>query len=284
LLRRAACANIRGMVASAATRSRPKRPPPDPFGYDPAFHARVRPFVEILYRRYWRVQTDGLEHVPEIGPALIVSNHSGGIPFDASMIGTAIDLEHTQHRLVRFLYDRFVADMPLVGDFYNRLGSTVASFQNARRLLETGALVGIFPEGVEGVAKGIAQRYRLQPFHTGFVRLALMLRVPIIPTAVVGAEEIYPVIGKWERLGPLKQMLNVPYLPITPLFPLFGLFGVIPLPTKWHIRFGAPIRFYEHRGAPRTVPRKTVRTLAEGVRRQIQTMVHELLAERESIF
>lgn len=272
------------MSAPAAARSRPKRSRPDPFGYDPAFHARVRPLVEFLYRRYWRVQTDGLEHVPASGPALIVSNHSGGIPFDASMIGTAIDLEHPQHRLVRFLYDRFVADMPLMGDFYNRLGSAVASFQNARRLLEAGALVGIFPEGVEGVAKGIAQRYRLQPFHTGFLHLSLMLRVPIIPAAVVGAEEIYPVIGKWERLGPLKQLLNVPYLPVTPLFPLFGPLGVIPLPTKWHIRFGAPIRFYEQRRLPRAVPRKTVRTLAERVRRQIQTMVHALLAERESIF
>jgi 1-acyl-sn-glycerol-3-phosphate acyltransferase len=256
----------------------------DLFGYDPEFHARIRPLAELLYRRYWRVHTDGLENIPGSGAALIVGNHSGGIPFDASMIATAIDLDHPQHRLLRFLYDRFVADMPLMGDFYNRLGATVASFANARRLLESGALVGIFPEGVEGVAKGIGQRYRLQRFHTGFVRLSLLLRVPIIPTAVVGAEEIYPVVGKWERLGPLKPILNVPYVPITPLFPLFGLLGVIPLPTKWHIRFGAPIRLYEKRRVPRRPQAKTARALAEGVRRTIQAMVHELLAERDSIF
>src|SRR6202158_92832 len=256
----------------------------DPFGYDPAFHRRVRPYAELLYRRYWRVQTDGLEHVPGVGPAIIVANHSGGIPFDASMIGTSIDLEHPQHRLVRFLYDRFVAQMPLMGDFYNRLGSAVASFQNARGLLERGDLVGLFPEGVEGVAKGIAQRYRLQPFHTGFVRLSLLLRVPIIPTAVVGAEEIYPIIGKWQRLGPLKELLHVPYVPVTPLFPLFGLFGMIPLPTKWHMRFGAPIRLYDNRRMTRMPPRKTVEAYAERVRRRIQAMVHKLLAERESIF
>jgi len=256
----------------------------DPFGYDPAFQARVRPLAEFLYRRYWRVQTDGLEHIPASGAALIVSNHSGGIPFDASMIGTAVDLDHPQHRLVRFLYDRFVAAMPLVGEFYDRMGSTVASFQNARRLLEMGALVGLFPEGVEGVAKGIWQSYRLQRFHTGFVRLSLQLRVPIIPTAVVGAEEIYPVIGKWERLGPLKQLLNVPYVPVTPLFPLFGILGMVPLPTKWHIRFGAPICFYSTPRFAKSAAPKTVRLLAERVRTQIQGMVHELLAERESVF
>ncbi len=274
-------------TASSAVRSSKrarKRPPPDPFGYDRELHNKVRPFGELLYRRYWRVQADGLEHVPDSGAALIVGNHSGGIPFDATMIGTAIDLEHPQHRLVRFLYDRFVAAMPLIGDFYNRMGSVVASSENARRLLERGDLVGIFPEGVAGVAKGIAQRYRLQPFHSGFVRLSLSLRVPIIPTAVVGAEEIYPVIGKWERLGWLKELLNVPYVPVTPLFPLFGVFGMIPLPTKWHIRFCEPIHLYEGHQSQRGLQAKTVHAMAEQVRRHVQAMVHELLAERESIF
>ncbi|MFQ5666863.1 MAG: lysophospholipid acyltransferase family protein [Candidatus Binatia bacterium] len=256
----------------------------EPVGYNPAFHARVRPIAEFFYRRYWRVQTDGLENVPGSGAALLVSNHSGGIPFDAVMIGTAIDLEHPQHRLVRFLYDRFVAAMPLVGEFYNRLGSRVASFQNARELLEAGALVGIFPEGVAGVAKGIWESYRLQTFHSGFVRLSLLLRVPIIPVAVVGAEEIYPVIGKWQRLGPLKDLLQVPYVPVTPLFPILGPLGMIPLPTKWHIRFGAPIRFYDSQRLPRRPQPKTIRGLAERVRRRVQAMTHQLLAERESIF
>lgn len=269
-------------VKPRAARGTAKRA--DPFGYDPAFHERVRPLAEFLYDHYWRVRTDGLEHIPANGPALIVGNHSGGIPFDASMVATAIDLEHPQHRLLRFLYDRFVADMPLVGDFYNRLGSTVASFQNARDLLERGELVGIFPEGVAGVAKSIQQRYRLQPFHTGFVRLSTLLRVPIIPVAIVGAEEIYPVIGKWERLGPLKRLLNVPYVPVTPLFPLFGLVGMIPLPTKWQIRFGPPIRFDDGPEGGRHAGPKVVRSRVHQVRRQIQAMLHQLLAERESIF
>jgi 1-acyl-sn-glycerol-3-phosphate acyltransferase len=256
----------------------------DPFGYDPEFFARVRPLGEFLYRRYWRVQTEGLDNIPDVGPALIVGNHSGGIPFDATMIVAAVDLDHPQHRLVRFLYDPFVAAMPAIGDFYNRTGSVVASMANARRLLENGNLVGIFPEGVQGVAKGIWRRYHVQPFHTGFVRLSLSLRVPIVPAAVVGAEEIYPVIGKWERLGPLKQVLNVPYVPLTPLFPWFGLLGVIPLPTRWHIRFGAPLRLYEGLGSGRASSTRTVRGLAERVRRQVQSMLHEMLAARDSFF
>jgi 1-acyl-sn-glycerol-3-phosphate acyltransferase len=278
-------ANIRPMPLSAvAPARRQPRQHRDPFGYDPAFHARVRPLAEFFYRRYWRVHTEGFENVPASGAALIVSNHSGAIPFDASMIGTAIDLDHPQHRLVRFLYDRFVAAMPLMGDFYNRMGSAVASFHNGRRLLEMGALVGIFPEGVDGVAKGIWRSYRLQRFHTGFVRLSLLLRVPIIPTVVVGAEEIYPVIGKWERLGPLKDVLNVPYVPVTPLFPWLGLLGVIPLPTQWHIRFGAPIRLYADQRLPRNPPPKILRELTERVRVRMQSMLHELLAVRQSIF
>jgi 1-acyl-sn-glycerol-3-phosphate acyltransferase len=272
------------MSTAAAASTRRRNIQPDPFGYDPAFHARVRPVVEFLYRRYWRVQTDGLEHVPASGPALIVGNHSGAIPLDASMIATAIDLEHPQHRLVRFLYDRFVAAMPLVPELYRRLGSTVASSANARRLLEMGELVGLFPEGVAGVAKGVWQSYRLRPFHTGFVRLSLQLRVPIIPTAVVGAEETYPVIGRLERLGPLKELLNVPYLPVTPLFPWLGPLGMVPLPTKWRIRFGPPMHLWESRRLPRRPQAHTIRTLAERTRRHIQAMVHDVLAERDSVF
>ena len=272
------------MPASETATRRRRKPPPDPFGYDPQFQARVRPYAEFFYRRYWRVQTEGLEHIPGAGPALLVGNHSGGIPLDAAMIGAAVDLEHPEHRLVRFLYDRFVAAMPLMGDFYNRLGSVIASFDNAHSLLTQGHLVGVFPEGVAGVAKGIGNRYRLQPFHTSFVRLSLRLRVPIIPTAVVGAEETYPVIGKLQRLGPLKELLNVPYLPVTPLFPLFGVLGVVPLPTRWRIRFGAPIRPYEGRGTSRLPPKRTIERLAEQTRLQIQSMLHTLLAERESIF
>jgi 1-acyl-sn-glycerol-3-phosphate acyltransferase len=275
-----AAARTEGGIARRATLAGAS----DPFGYDPEFMARLRPLLEFFYRRYWRVQTDGLEHIPAAGAALLVGNHSGGIPLDAGMVVAAVDLEHPQQRVVRFLYDRFVAAMPLMGQLYDRMGSVLASFDNARRLLEMGELVGIFPEGVQGVAKGIWRRYELQPFHSGFVRLSLTLRVPIIPVAVVGAEETYPVIGKWEHLGPLKQLLGVPYVPVTLLFPWLGALGMVPLPTKWHIRFGAPIRFYAEARLRRPPTRATAARLAERVRRHVQAMVHELLAQRESIF
>ncbi len=264
--------------------SRRNRPVTDPFGYDAEFHQQVRPALEFLYRRYWRVRTDGIDHVPASGPVLVVGNHSGGIPFDAAMLAMALEIEQPgSPRLLRFLYDRFVADMPLVGTAYNRFGAVLASYANGCALLERGDVVGLFPEGVAGVAKGIGQRYRLQPFHTGFIRMSLTYRVPIVPVVVVGAEEIYPVVGKLKPTGAIKALLNVPYVPVTPFFPLFGPLGAIPLPSKWHIRFGKPIELYRD---PRWQPdhRKQVRQLAEGVRRQLQEMIHTLLAERESMF
>jgi len=256
----------------------------DPFGVDPALLQRTRPLSEFLYRCYWRVRTEGIENVPRTGAALIIANHSGGLPLDAGMIAAAVAIEHPQHRLVRFLYGRFVAEMPVVAELFNRLGATVASVENARRLLKMGAVVGLFPEGVEGVAKSIWRRYELQPFHSSFIRLSLALRVPIIPAAVVGAEEAYPVIGKLDRLGPLRKILNVPYIPVTPLFPWLGVLGMIPLPTKLYIRFGAPLRYYSDIRLRRPQHDTAVRKLAEQARRHVQAMVDELLAERESIF
>jgi 1-acyl-sn-glycerol-3-phosphate acyltransferase len=270
-------------VARASTVKKTSTPAVDPFGYDPEFHASVRPISEFFYRTYWRVHTDGLENIPATGAALIVGNHSGGIPFDAAMITAAVDLEHPQHRLVRYLYDKFVEGMPLVGDAYRRLGSLPASVDNARLLLRHHELVGIFPEGVAGVAKGVMQRYRLQPFRSSFVRLAVEENVPLIPVTVVGAEEIYPIVGKLTTLGGLTQLLSVPYIPVTPLFPLLGPLGVIPLPTKWHIRFGEPI--WLTKDAPKASARKVwYRSTAERIRRDMQATLHQMLAQRESMF
>jgi 1-acyl-sn-glycerol-3-phosphate acyltransferase len=254
----------------------------DPFGYDPVFHRQVRPILEFLYRRYFRVHTEGIEHLPASGPVLVVSNHSGGIPFDAAMLATAIELEHPQPRLLRFLYDRFAAEMPFVGTAYNRFGAVVASYANAETLLARGEAVGIFPEGIAGIGKGIGRRYRLQSFRTGFVRLSLTRRVPIVPAVVVGAEEIYPVIGKLNPNALLRELLNVPYVPVTPFFPLLGPLGAIPLPTRWLIRFAPPLHPY--RDPVRASDRRAVHRLTETVRRQMQGLLHQLLAQRSSLF
>ncbi len=272
-----------GQRVRQGSRGSQQKAPADPFGYDPAVHQRVRPLLRFLFERYWRVRVDGVEHIPGRGPAILVANHSGAIPIDASMIAAAVEFRGLHPRLVRFLYDRFVEQMPLVGSFYRKVGSVPARYANAAALLARGELVGVFPEGVAGVAKGFARRYRLQPFRTGFVRLSLSARAPIIPTAVVGAEEAYPVIGRWERLGPVGRFLGVPYLPVTPLFPWFGVLGAIPLPTRWYIRFGAPVILYRDL-AHLQIRTRTARMLAQDIRRQIQQMVHELLAERPSVF
>lgn len=279
---------LRDLLPSPLSLPMPSSPPPsrrakDPFGYSRRLHDQVRPLAEFFYRRYWRVETTGVENIPSSGAALVVGNHSGAIPLDAAMLVAAVDLDHPQHRLLRFLYDPFVSGMPLVGDFYSRMGSVVASYDNARVLLRRGDLVGIFPEGVEGVAKGVGRRYQVQRFRTGFVRLSLELRVPVVPVAIVGAEETYPVIGRWTAGGLFTKLLNVPYLPVTPFFPLFGVLGVIPLPTRWRVRFGEPLHLYAEPGVDRG-SRRCVEALTERVRRQIQGMVHRLLAERNSVF
>lgn len=244
-------------------------------------HDQVRPVSEFFYRKYWRVDTSGMENIPDDGPALVVGNHSGAIPLDAAMLMTALELEHPRKRLLRFLYDPFVARMPIMGEFYNRMGAVVASYDNARTLLQRGEVVGIFPEGVEGVAKGVSRRYRLERFHTGFMRLSLELNVPIVPVAVVGAEETYPVIAKWTNTT-IGKLLNVPYVPVTPFFPLLGMAGVLPLPTRWCVRFGAPQHPYrELAGA---VSRRRIVAASDAFRRHVQGMVYQLLATRASLF
>jgi len=248
----------------------------DPFGLDPTLRQRMLPAVRFLHDKYWRVEVSGAHNLPTGGPALLLANHSGAIPFDGAMIVTAVELHRA--RTLRFLYDRFVENMGPVATFYRKAGGAVASRENALALLRLGELVLLFPEGVPGVAKTFADRYRLRQFSSGFVRLALALDVPVVPVAVVGAEEIYPVVGRAESVG---RMLGVPYVPLTPFFPLLGLLGTIPLPTKWFIRFGKPLRLSVPDGEART---QRARAEAAKVRRKVQAMVTRLRRRRQSIF
>ena len=248
----------------------------DPFGLDPAFRQLLLPAVRFLHDRYWRIEVSGADHLPAAGPALLLANHSGAIPFDGAMIVTAVELH--RGRTLRFLYDRFVENMGPVAAFYRKVGGAVASRENALALLRAGELVLLFPEGVPGVAKTFADRYRLRQFSSGFVRLAVALDVPVVPVAVVGAEEIYPVVGRAESVG---RLLGVPYVPLTPFFPLLGLLGTIPLPTKWFIRFGKPLRLSVPEGEVRT---QRARAEAAKVRRKVQAMVTRLTGRRQSIF
>jgi len=254
----------------AETRDAPRE---DPFGLDPGLRRRVLPAARFLHDRYWRIEVTGIRHVPASGPALLVANHSGAIPFDGAMIVTAVELR--RQRTLRFLYDRFVENLAPVATFYDKMGGAVATRENAVALLKAGELLLVFPEGVPGVAKSFSDRYRLRSFSPGFARLALALDVPV---AVVGAEEIYPVVGRAEGVG---RLLGVPYVPVTPFFPLLGVLGALPLPTKWSIRFGKPIRLDGQEGEARW---QRARHEAMRVRRTIQEMVVRLKRRRRSVF
>jgi 1-acyl-sn-glycerol-3-phosphate acyltransferase len=248
----------------------------DAGGFDPEFRQRVRPAFQFLHDRYWRIETSGAANVPATGPALLVANHSGAVPFDGAMIVTT--LETHRQRVVRFVYDRFVDRIPPVAAFYRRVGGVAASRENALALLRAGEVVLLFPEGVPGVAKPFGDRYQLRAFSAGFARLALALDVPVVPVAVVGAEEIYPLVARAEGVG---RFVGAPYLPITPFFPLLGLLGALPLPTKWFIRFGKPLRLAPaggEGGGP------SAEAQSARVRRKVQGMVGRLRRRRRSVF
>lgn len=251
------------------------------YGLDCVFRERTAPLFRFLFEKYWRVGVTGLENVPETGGAILIGNHSGGLPFDATMVAYALsECAGGPLRIVRPLYDRFVEGLGPVRDMYRKLGAVPARYAVADELLERGELPLIFPEGMFGVAKLYEDRYQVGSFSTSAARLSCRHRVPIIPFAVVGAEEIYPMIGRSSVLG---KLLGAPYVPITPFFPTLGLLGTVPLPTKWTIAFGNRIYLYREsrfRG-PGSVD---FRAMSERLRRTVQLLLRGLLARRSSIF
>jgi 1-acyl-sn-glycerol-3-phosphate acyltransferase len=254
----------------------------DDFGYDEDFTSNVfYPALRPLYRRWFRVEVRGIENIPADGGALVVSNHSGTIAYDSLMIQLAIHDEHPQHRVMRALGADFVFQMPFVGTIARRSGSTLATNSDAERLLSSGELVGVFPEGFKGIGKPFSERYKLQRFgRGGFVSAALRTGVPIIPCSVVGAEEIAPIIG---NMGTVARLLGVPYMPVTPTWPLLGPLGAIPLPSKWIIEFGAPIHTDGHEPSAADDP-MLVFDLTDQVRETIQQTLYTLLMQRRSVF
>ncbi len=254
----------------------------DEFGMDPALVKKVKPFFNFLYYNYWRVSVKGMNQIPNEGRGLIVSNHSGTLPYDGSMIAASIINEHTSRKDVRFLVEDFVYHFPFLGTFIYRTGGVRACPENAERLLETNHLVVVFPEGIKGIGKHYKNRYRLQRFgRGGFIKLALRTGSPIIPTAVIGAEEIHPLIYKSTILA---RAFGIPYIPVTPSFPLLGPLGLVPLPSKWTIQFGEPIDFAKEYGPEAAEDQLLVNKLSEVVREKIQQMIFENLKNRRSIW
>jgi 1-acyl-sn-glycerol-3-phosphate acyltransferase len=234
-----------------------------------------------MYERWWRVHATGAKNVPSHGRALLVANHAGILPWDGTMMSVALLKEHPLPRYPRFLVLNWAFDLPFVPVALRKLGAVPASPYNAIRLLEQDELVAVFPEGVKGAGKDFKDRYRLQRFgRGGFVEIALRTGAPIVPVAVVGSEEIYPKVGE---SGLLARAIGAPYFPITPTFPLLGPLGTVPLPSKWRIEFGEPIRTDGY-GDDAAEDRSLVFELSERVRDEIQRMVYENLVRRGSAF
>jgi 1-acyl-sn-glycerol-3-phosphate acyltransferase len=254
----------------------------DEFGFDreltdQVLYAPLRP----IYEKWFRVETRGLDNVPDTGGALVVSNHSGTIAIDAIMTSLALADHHPARRHLRMLGADLVFSSPVLAPLARKLGATLACNADAERLLSTGELVGVWPEGFKGVGKNYRDRYKLQRFgRGGFVSAALRAGVPIIPCSVVGAEESYPMIG---NLKTLARVLGLPYLPVTPTFPLLGPLGAVPLPSKWIIEFGEPIAT-DHLGTAAAEDPMLVFNLTDQVRETIQQTLYKLLMQRRNVF
>jgi 1-acyl-sn-glycerol-3-phosphate acyltransferase len=253
----------------------------DEWGLDWEFLDAVRPFFTFLYKVYWRVDTTGLEHIPIEGRALLVSNHSGLLPWDGLMVGTAVLTEHPAQRLVRSLYGTVVPTLPYFSAFVSKLGQTLATVENGTRLLEQDELVAVFPEGYKGAGKPFRDRYQLARFgRGGFVKMALGTQTPIVPVSVVGAEETNIILKK-VPLGSTTS--GLPYLPISLTFPWLGILGLVPLPTKWYIDFGEPVPMDGY-GPDAATNLVLIAQLTDHVRNIVQDMLNNRLAQRRSVF
>jgi 1-acyl-sn-glycerol-3-phosphate acyltransferase len=255
----------------------------DDWGRSERVFSLMEPLLNFYYRYWFRVEQEGVEHVPAEGGALIVSNHSGALPPDAPMIMQAIRNEHSAPRPVYMLGEHWFKGYPGVGMLTNKIGLVAAHPANAQRLLrDEGRLALVFPEGLKATRKLYWQRYKLRRFgRGGFVKTALRSGVPIVPVAVVGAEEAMPIFA---HVPLLQRLTGLIYFPINHAFPQFGLAAsLMYLPAKFKIRFLEPITLDGY-GPEDADDLELVQTLAEEVRGRIQTEVDRLVASRRSVW
>ena len=251
----------------------------DAFGFDPQISEILVNAVEPLAEKWFRLEVRGVENIPAEGGALLVANHSGTVPLDGVITGYAV--KKYGGRNLRPLGADLVFALPFVGQMARKVGATLACTEDAERLLSSGEIAGVWPEGFKGIGKPFAERYKLQRFgRGGFVSSAMRAGVPIVPVSIVGAEEIYPLVG---NVPSLARLLGLPYLPVTPFFPLLGPLGMIPLPSKWIIEFGEPIRTdaYEPDAADDPM---LLFNVTDQVRETIQQTLYGLLVDRGNAF
>ncbi|MBN1946264.1 MAG: acyltransferase family protein [Bradymonadales bacterium] len=248
----------------------------DPFGFQPGFLKYVIPFGQWLYRSYFRTQVFGIENLSD-GPVLVVANHSGQIPLDGFVIVGSAILSRTPPRLLRSMVEKWVPDLPFVSFFLARCGQVVGTPENCVLLLSRGEGILVFPEGVRGISKTFDRRYQLEEFGLGFMRLALETGTPIVPLAVIGAEEQAPSFVNARKLA---RLVGAPSFPITPTFPWLGLAGLFPYPVRYRLHYGTPMRF---EGDPDDEDR-VLKEKVEIVRQAVQDLVNQGLEKRRAIF
>lgn len=253
----------------------------DEFGLDEKFLAPLEPIGKWFHDHYFRVESEGLEHVPDSGRCLLVANHSGTLPYDAAMVVVAVRFQHPSQRRVRPLVEDFIYHLPFLGMFMSRVGAVRACQENAQRLLENDHATLVFPEGVKGIGKLYSKKYRLQRFgRGGAVRLAAATGSPMVPVSIVGAEESMPLISK---VSWLAKPLGLPYIPITPTLPWLGPLGLVPLPTKWYIDFGEPIPMPPN-SESLLEDRVAMNRMNEQLRHAVQALIDKRLKSRPSVF
>jgi 1-acyl-sn-glycerol-3-phosphate acyltransferase len=263
--------------------------PPDPerqvddWGRSERVYQLMEPVLNFYYRYWFRVDVEGIEHVPAAGGALLASNHSGALPPDAPMIMQALRNEHPAPRPVYMLGEHWFKGYPGVGMLANKIGMVAAHPANAHRLLrDEGRLVLVFPEGQKGTRKLFWQRYKLRRFgRGGFVKTAIRAGVPIVPIAVMGAEEAMPIFA---HVPLLQRLTGLIYFPINHAFPHFGLLaGGMYLPAKFRIRFLEPVRFERH-GPDAADDVAFVQQVADDIRARIQDALNGMLGQRRSVW
>jgi 1-acyl-sn-glycerol-3-phosphate acyltransferase len=248
----------------------------DSYGFHADWLRRTSLFSALLYRQYFRVAVNDIDRIPE-GRVLLVCNHAGQLPFDGAMLSMALLLDADPPRLARPMAEYWVSRLPWVSVLAARTGALVGTPENCVRMLEEGACVMVFPEGVRGMNKLYRERYRLQRFGLGFLRLALQTDTPIVPVALVGSEEQQPGIANLTRVA---RALGMPALPITPTFPLLGPLGLLPLPVRYHFYFGEPLRF---EGDPSDED-AVIEWHVQRVRHSIEGLLERGLRERKGVF
>ncbi|MBX3232421.1 MAG: acyltransferase family protein [Labilithrix sp.] len=247
----------------------------DPFGMDPAWTKYALASAALLHRHYFRTAVHGAEHVPATR-VLLISNHSGQIPIDAAMIGASLFMDVEPPRFMRAMVEKWTQTLPFVSLLFSRVGQVVGVPENAERLLSAEEALLVFPEGARGISKPFTRRYQLCDFGLGFMRLAMETKTPIVPVAVVGGEEQYVSVGNFTSLAKVLRMPSAP-----PILPQLLLpFGALPLPTKYRIYFGEPMRFDGDPDDDDAVIEEKVHV----VKATIQSMLNRGLKERKSVF